>query len=65
MAKSIRLNELADNENSTTALPSGNFWEHWFENQSPGQAMIRHLDEHKIWEKAVGIGILAIEAAKG
>jgi hypothetical protein len=65
MAKSMRLTDFDDNGNSMASLPSGNFWEHWFENQSPLQAMKRHLDEHKIWEKAVGIGILAIKDAEG
>ena len=64
MARSIRINELTEFGTSSSNLPAGGFWEHWFDTQSPGNAVGRNLDEHKVWEKAVCIGVLAIKDSK-
>jgi hypothetical protein len=65
MAKSIRLSEFAlEIGNAGSGLSSGSFWENWFKTQAPGRAMERNLDEHRIWEKAVNLEILAAEEAK-
>ena len=45
-------------------MSSGSYWENWFNTQAPGRMMERNLDEHRIWEKAVKLEILAAEELK-
>jgi hypothetical protein len=64
MAKSIRTNDIIEYGSSSTSRPAGGFWEHWFETHSQAHPMAVGLDEHKIWQEAVGIGVLAIKDSK-
>ncbi len=65
MAKSIHMNEMeTEFGNSKASRPSGSFWEHWFDTQSPRRFADRSLDEHSIWEKAVSFAVLAAEKSK-
>jgi len=63
MAKSIHKFE-AEQGNLNDAAPSGFFWEHWFDTQAVANSVSRIVDEHRIWEKAVSIAILAMDKAK-
>lgn len=64
MAKSIRGTEVSlEYGNTASALPSGSFWEHWFNTQYPSRPVDRNIDEHGIWEKAINLGILTAEKA--
>ena len=64
MAKTIRINELTEYSSASPNLPAGGFWERWFDTQSAVHPLARSLDEHEIWEQAVGIGVLAIKDLK-
>lgn len=64
MAKSIRLNDLADLDPSTAASPSHGFWEHWYDMQPAKNQSREKIDEHGIWEKAVTLEILALNETK-
>jgi hypothetical protein len=64
MAKSIRINEIADVDPLMAAPPSNGFWEHWFDMQPVKHPAHNILDEHGIWERAVSLEILAMEDGK-
>jgi hypothetical protein len=66
MAKSLDLNDFASKADLTADLfanlPTGTFWEHWFDAHAATQAAQRleqRLDEHNVWEKAVNLEVLA------
>jgi hypothetical protein len=64
MAKSIRLSDVSLEYGNTAAmLPSGSFWEHWFNTQHPGRPADQNLDEHGIWEKAINLSIITTKKA--
>ena len=64
MAKSIRISDVSlEYGNVPPALPSGSFWEHWFNTQYPARPADQNLDEHGVWEKAINLSILAAEKA--
>ena len=63
MAKSIPLTDFT--ESSLTAPQhSGAFWEHWFDTQHTMHTTEQKLDEHRIWEKAVHLGVPGNEKGK-
>jgi hypothetical protein len=61
MAKSIRINEVAELDPSVAVPSSHGFWEHWFDMQPSRYSALDKVDEHGIWEKAVSLEILANE----
>jgi hypothetical protein len=62
MAKSLRINDVAELDNPLTAVPPSNgFWEHWFDMQPVKHPIQDNIDEHGIWERAVSLEILANE----
>jgi hypothetical protein len=64
MAKTIRINEIAELDPSTATRPSHGFWEHWFDMQPTKRSIGDKIDEHGIWEKAVSLEILAMNQTK-
>jgi hypothetical protein len=64
MAKSIRINEIAELDPSTAALPSHGFWEDWADMKPAKHSARDKIDEHGIWEKAVSLEILALNEVK-
>lgn len=63
MAKSIRLSDVSLEYGNTATLPSGSFWEHWFNTQHPSHPSDQNLDEHGIWEKAINLSIITTKKA--
>jgi len=64
MAKSIRFNNASlEYGNTAASLPSGSFWEHWFNTQYPTRPADQNLDEHGIWEKAINLSIITAKKA--
>jgi hypothetical protein len=64
MAKSIRINDVADLDPLTAAPSSNGFWEHWFDMQPVKHPAPGEMGEHGIWEKAVSLEILAMNEMK-
>jgi len=60
MAKSLRINDIAELDHPSTIAPSSHgFWEHWFDMEPVKHPDQKIMDEHGIWEKAVSLEILA------
>lgn len=57
----MRSFDFTNSDNSNKTLHRGNFWEHWFDTQSPIDPVQNRSDEHRVWEQAIHIGILAAQ----
>ena len=58
----MRLHEFTNNNSPDNTLTRGNFWEHWFDTQSPLTRQTENRsEEHRIWEQAIHIGVLAAQ----
>jgi len=64
MAKSIPMNQIEESHDFTGALPTTSFWDYWFAVRSTVRPAKRTLDEHRIWERALNLGVLSMKGTK-